>query len=144
MIYGIGLPRTGSSTLAEALRLLGYKGTNYCILYNDLKQDTSTQFIVNNSFFNRLDKLYSESMKAQDENLFILTTRNSESWNRSIVQYPEHTVLPQPNEYESVVKELIPQHQLLVVDWEEGDGWRELCNFVDSNIPIFDFPCKNC
>ena len=144
MIYGIGLPRTGSSTLAEALRLLGYKGTNYCILYNDLKQDTSTQFIVNNSIFNRIESFYAEANKVPNEDLFILTTRRDDRWYDSIIQYPEHTEIPLPSTYEGIVKELIPQDKLLVVNWEEGNGWSEICNFIGSNLPIFDFPCKNC
>jgi hypothetical protein len=32
---------------------------------------------------------------------------------------------------------------LLIVDWEEGDGWKELCNFLGKDIPDEDFPHAN-
>jgi hypothetical protein len=32
---------------------------------------------------------------------------------------------------------------LLVVDWEEGDGWIELCDFLDVDVPDLPFPHAN-
>ena len=32
---------------------------------------------------------------------------------------------------------------LLVVDWEQGHGWRELCDFLDLPAPAIDFPHLN-
>lgn len=33
--------------------------------------------------------------------------------------------------------------RLLVVDWEQGHGWRELCGFLDVPMPMEDFPHLN-
>lgn len=32
---------------------------------------------------------------------------------------------------------------LLVVNWEEGDGWPELCRFLDRPMPVGPFPHLN-
>jgi hypothetical protein len=32
---------------------------------------------------------------------------------------------------------------LLIVDWEDGDGWDELCEFLGSEIPDREFPHAN-
>ncbi len=32
---------------------------------------------------------------------------------------------------------------LIVVNWEEGDGWEELCSFLGKDLPSEDFPHKN-
>lgn len=33
--------------------------------------------------------------------------------------------------------------RLLVADWEQGHGWRELCGFLDVPMPVEDFPHLN-
>jgi len=35
------------------------------------------------------------------------------------------------------------QKQLLIVDWEKGDGWNELCSFLGIKVPNKEFPHKN-
>jgi hypothetical protein len=32
---------------------------------------------------------------------------------------------------------------LLVVDWEQGDAWQEVCEFLEEPIPPNDFPHLN-
>lgn len=29
---------------------------------------------------------------------------------------------------------------LLIVDWEQGDGWKELCAFLQKPVPALEFP----
>mgnify|MGYP004300696907 CR=1 FL=1 len=45
---GLGLPRTGGTTLAEALRALGYHGKNSCIVTNITTTTESTIVDSNN------------------------------------------------------------------------------------------------
>jgi len=33
--------------------------------------------------------------------------------------------------------------KLLVVDWEKGHGWNELCEFLNVDVPKREFPHKN-
>lgn len=35
------------------------------------------------------------------------------------------------------------KNQLSIVDWESGDGWRELCEFLEMDIPQKAFPHSN-
>jgi hypothetical protein len=34
-------------------------------------------------------------------------------------------------------------HDLLVVDWEAGHGWPELCRFLGRDVPDQPFPREN-
>lgn len=142
MIYGIGLPRTGTSTLAEALRLLGLQGDNYCGLYNKLRSDKGADFVVNNVFYNKLDELISMS---KPEDKFILTTRDTNKWRRSIAKFPENENIPDIEEYnlDAFFKLEKAKKPLEVLNWEE-DGWEVLCEFLDKPIPDYAFPCINC
>ena len=54
MIFGLGLPRTGTSSIAIALRKIGFRGKNYCLIYdendNDIDlSDSCKRFDINNS-----------------------------------------------------------------------------------------------
>jgi hypothetical protein len=144
MIYGIGLPRTGTSTLSESLRLMQMQGFSYCVITDVLRQDKATSFIVNNSFYNRLEALVEKSGKMNDNNKYIVTTRPDKCWGKSINKFPESVMLPKPSAYLETVKQLIPEEQLLVVDWSAGDEWKPLCKFLGLPVPPFAFPCENC
>ena len=32
---------------------------------------------------------------------------------------------------------------LLIVDWEKGQGWKELCSFLNKSVPNVSFPHDN-
>jgi hypothetical protein len=34
-------------------------------------------------------------------------------------------------------------HDLLVIDWEAGHGWPELCRFLGRDVPGEPFPREN-
>jgi hypothetical protein len=38
-IIGIGLPRTGTTSLAKLLRNLGFSGMNFCIIHGNKEND---------------------------------------------------------------------------------------------------------
>jgi hypothetical protein len=141
MIYGIGLPRTGTSTLAEALRLLGLQGNSYCGLYNKQRVDKGADFIVNNTFYNRVDELLKMS---NPEDKFILTTREYNSWKNSMSKFPEAEVIPDSEFFKTELFNKLAGRDLLIVSWGEGDCWKELCEFLDLPIPPYAFPCENC
>jgi 3'(2'), 5'-bisphosphate nucleotidase len=87
-IFGIGLSKTGTTSLARALEILGYKTRDYIgvISYTagdlssiDLREiDTNDAFTDTPipSFYKQLDEKYPNSK-------FILTTRNMDDWLRS-------------------------------------------------------------
>jgi hypothetical protein len=115
--------------------------------------------------------LYKELDKAFPGSQFVLTKRKSEKWIRSYknmlakqgdasdeLNEKRRTLygLPFPNVSESQLIERYETHNseveryfhnrpddLLVVDWEEGNGWKELCEFLGKNIPSAPFPHAN-
>lgn len=111
-------------------------------------------------FFRELDEAYSGSK-------FILTLRDAERWFASI----ERHFSANPDEMQAFVYgrdaaapagnrtrylDVYARHErevrahfadrpndLLVIDLERGDGWRELCDFLGASIPAEPFPVKN-
>ena len=115
--------------------------------------------------------LYQELDKAFPGSRFILTTREPEKWIRSyqnmLSRQGEASEeldeirrilygLPIPNVAEEQLIERYVKHNeavmkyfqdrpasLLIVNWENGDGWEELCDFLDKDIPAVPFPHAN-
>lgn len=91
-IFGIGLSKTGTTSLGAALQVLGYKTKDFpsiryiphALLYikdhNLNNYDAFTDIPVI-PFYKKLDKKYPGSK-------FIYTTREKESWLRSCQRYP--------------------------------------------------------
>ena len=146
-IFGIGLPRTGSSSLAKALRTLGYKGENYCMLQNQEFKEEKPSFRVDNSFFN----IYKELFLEYPNSKFILTTREDNSWRESINKFSMITKsnagLPHINIYTQEVLKFFSNcgalRNLLVVDLFDNNcncecKWKNLYEFLgfDSQIPM--------
>jgi hypothetical protein len=111
-------------------------------------------------FFRELDAAYPGSK-------FVLTIREPESWFRSIeghfganpdamqaFVYGRDAAAPAGNRQRYL--DVLARHEravrahfcdrpddLLVMDLERGDGWRELCAFLDAPPPAEPFPAKN-
>ena len=158
-IFGIGLPRTGTTSLAKALRLLGYGGKNYCLLNDNGTTDKSEQskrfiaFDVNNSFYKNYEQLYFDHKQSK----FILTTRDSSSWKNSVSKIlkskksTDHCiVLPNITNYIQEVMKFFNDrgslNQLLVVDLfdttcDSSCKWKNLCDFLTlerpESLPLF-------
>jgi len=125
------------------------------------KYDTGTDSSVANSY-KELDKAFPGSK-------FILTTRSFKSWLRSYkhmlsgdFQYMGDEQIVQLSLYGSVYfnkkkfrKGFIKHHwevkeyfkdrpdDLLIVDFSKGDGWKEVCYFLNKPIPNIPFPFYN-
>ena len=125
-IIGIGLPRTGTTSLAKFLRNLGFSGDNFCIIHgnkeNDCVETEEKKFLVDNSAFrNFRQKLINSNQHTK----FILTTRDKKSWKQSInsmkakkLNIPDD--LPDINVYFKEVNEFFKSNnsinRLLVID----------------------------
>ena len=150
-LFGIGLPRTGTTSLSKALRILGYRGENYCMLSGRKEKDEYKFFEVNNSFYSRYKYLFTENENSK----FILTIRDNTSWQDSVDNFQKtqitlgigeykdyRTVLPNITEYTLEVMKFFNDHgamnQLLVVDlFDKGCDcickWKNLYEFL---LPI--------
>ena len=172
-IFGIGFSKTGTKTLASCMRELGYNHFSYHKgLYERVHKGNIEEAMAiierHDSFddwpwtalYKILDDTYPNSK-------FILTVRNnSEAWFESLVA---HVKLWGPSEefrivydnanpavdkekaisiYENHNREVLNYFarrpdKLLVVCWENSDGWMEICSFLNKEIPNAPFPHSN-
>lgn len=163
-IFGIGLSKTGTTSLIKALKILGYTAVHYprnltVIKHYDAAADISVAYS-----FKELDKTYPNSK-------FILTIRDEKQWKRSIknhgILYPPHTKSEaslvwrkkvwgtiELDEYATQAAYTIHHNEvityfadrsddLLVLNICGGDGWEKLCPFLHKPIPQKKFPKLN-
>ncbi len=172
-IIGVGFQKTGTSTLRDTLRLLGYTvgDTRYKLLVPILKKDfervakdvSRYDAVEDNPYpliFKELDQLFPGSK-------FILTMREPESWYKSVKRHigdlrdPMHEWiygrgkgLPKDdkentlrvfNAHNAEVIEYFKDRpdDLLILNFMEGDRWEKLCKFLGHDIPDQDFPHAN-
>ena len=112
--------------------------------------------------------VYKEMYEKYPDAYFILTVRKSaEIWYKSLCKHAERIgpkkirkriygyYMPQYHKREHIsfyekhnqsVIEFFQKNapeRLLVVCWENGNGWNELCHFLNKEIPDVDFPFLN-
>jgi hypothetical protein len=115
--------------------------------------------------------LYRELDRAFPGSRFVLTVRDPDRWLHSyrsmIARLPSATPdliarrrvlygLPFPDVTDAMLLERRARHDaairewfrdrpasLLTVDWEVGDGWEQLCGFLDTPVPALPFPHEN-
>ncbi|MEL6864074.1 MAG: sulfotransferase family protein [Bacteroidota bacterium] len=174
-VFGIGLNKTGTTSLGKALEHLGFnrhiscdwtlteywRDKNWPALFEVARQ--------NNNFEDwPWPLLYRELFFEFPEARFILTQRQSAAiWYESLCK---HALRSGPTEYRRLIyghympqaheqKHLDFYHQhnkgvidffqthapekLLVVCWENGDGWAPLCRFLEKPVPELPFPFLN-
>ncbi|PSQ96749.1 MAG: hypothetical protein BRD55_05595 [Bacteroidetes bacterium SW_9_63_38] len=171
-VFGIGLNKTGTTTLARCFRILGFCHTSCDLELTRAYQrghlrplfDHAGQF---DSFEDWPWPLVYEEMDRRYENTkFILTQRSdAEAWYDSLKR---HALRTGPTEYREIVyghsmpfgkreEHLRMYHRhneavqnyfsdrpedLLVACWEK-DGWEKLCSFLSKDVPTKAFPHAN-
>ena len=170
-IFGIGFQKTGTSTLGKALKMLNYKVCDHCpYLLKALKRnDWKPVFDVVRKYdafednpwpliYQKLDQVYPNSK-------FILTMRDEDAWLQSALNHfgheksemrlwiykkdclvgNEEIYLETFREHNRAVLEYFKDRpdDLLIVNWEKGEGWEQLCGFLDEDIPPHNFPHIN-
>ena len=177
-VFGVGCPRTGTTTLHRCMEILGYHHISWskdlfqqALVHGEMKQ----VFEVAKSYdsFDDLPwcALYKELDQAFPGSRFILTIRkDSHTWLQSRFAHAErmgHALAHDGSEpvadqaargsirwpqdvqhYEQHNQEVHAYFvdrpkDLLVLCWETGDGWRELCTFLGVPVPKIRFPHAN-
>ena len=90
-IFGIGLSRTGTTSLTNALRVLGYTSVHYPKYYHD----SYFKIHIDEHVLNEFDSLTDVPVAHQYKNLdakypnakFILTVRDEDSWIKSVTKF---------------------------------------------------------
>jgi hypothetical protein len=183
-VIGIGLEKTGTTTLKHALKFLGYNFCHQKDAFFQEKYNTLADYAVAGllkkgsleDFYHLASNadafsdtpwpwLYKELDKKFPGSKFILTVRDEEKWIKSMVKYfgNIHSAVREhfyghgePFTHESQYRETYRKHlqevqayfkdrpnDLLVVNWEEDDGWTVLCTFLNKTIPDIPFPHEN-
>lgn len=174
-IFGIGLNKTGTTTLGGCLEILGYRQKGYSkALCRDIVLDGNFDNV--NATVARYDAfqdwpwplIYKYLDRQWPGSKFILTLRKSpEKWLESIkkhsltasprfnarkIAYGYHYPFGHEAEYmaayrrhEEAVREYFRDRpdDLLVLNWDEGDGWDELCAFLGCERPRESLPHMN-
>ena len=170
-IFCIGFHKTGTKSLAAALRTLGYRVTGpNGVRDPDIEKNA---FVMAYSLVENYDAfqdnpwpiIYKELDTKYPNSKFILTMRDSESWIRSQVRHfgrretPMRKWIygvgcPKGNEkiyikrFEDHNREVInyfkdrPQ-DFLILDLTQGDGWEKLCPFLGAETRNSPFPHTN-
>lgn len=166
-IFGVGLSKTGTNSLTEALKILGYKSLHTSVPYEILDYETATDSPVA-ARYKELDIIFPNSK-------FILTTREFESWAISFANHRKKYDLSQfikilrfeiywtrakiygmvegfTNEYAiechkkhiAEVREYFKDRKdFMELDICAGEGWEKLCPFLEKSAPSVSFPWKN-
>jgi len=179
-IFGIGFHKTGVSSLAIALKILGFR-TNKGVLplrelmnkqeYIELLKNKEYQiyYDVLENYDATLDNpwyiLYKELDQKFPNSKFILTIRDDNKWLDSAknffsgnkneihqiiygVTHIESNEDLYLNRYKKHNQEVLKyfkgrENDLLILNWENGDGWKELCSFLNKPIVKLPFPHFN-
>ena len=160
-VFGIGLTRTGTTSLTEALNFLGYSAIHCPMSYEEIDSfDASTDTAVA-ARFEFLDLLYPESK-------FILTTRDIDSWIESAASLHRSSTDPvwqletrfilwksfifdkdkfiegYHRHYLKVLEYFKNrQDDLLILDLKEDDKFNKLCKFLKKKTPDLHYPHLN-
>jgi sulfite reductase alpha subunit-like flavoprotein len=141
LVFGIGLPKTGTHSLAEALKVLGYRGRHNSMLgkraveYTPKTRQFAGYFHVDSSHCRRYDQLFRSHPNAR----FIISTRLDEDWKESMERsHPDGLKdVPMPNQYLSEVLRFFVNHhathRLMVCNlFSEPDEllWSKLIGFL--------------
>jgi len=171
-IFGIGLGRTGTKSLAHAMRILGYSSKHGGSIY-DIERYEFMNDIAIAARYKLLDYYYGPIAK------FILTVRDVESWIRSTIvlagrrggrrgkngvitgtklKRAEHRFMIYGITHfdETIFREVHARfdkeaiahfknqpERFLIMNVCEGDGWEILCPFLEKTVPNVPFPCLN-
>ncbi len=172
-IVGIGFHKTGTSSLRSALEILGFKVLGDRIdLADDIKNDNFINiFNLIKKYDAFEDNPWAVIYKEIDINFpnskYILTIRNEKNWIKSIVSHFGNSSTPMREliygdgngdpigkeilyvkKYQEHIKEVKEYFKkrpddLLVLSFENGDGWNEICEFLSCEVPEIDFPHVN-
>lgn len=164
-VFVIGLAKTGTMSLSEALKTLGYNSIHYPLSFYEIGRFDSASDLFVAIHFRKLDKMYPGSK-------FILTTRPEKPWLESMKKHLKVIEVPKKNTTayslrikalgsdmydEKILKNTLNTHtdsvkdyfkdrpeDLLIMNMPEDFRWDTLCEFLQRPIPAdIPFPRVN-
>ena len=168
--FGVGYPKTGTNTLAYCFRTLGYRDIKiHDYFINWFQNGYEVSDIINDKIFCEFIEcydmfsdwpfhmIYKELDQKYPGSKFLLTERkDQETWQRSLTSHRKTRSKEELRKWSKKIppyrknhsKEVIDYFKnrpddLLVLCWERGDGWKEVCNFLNVPTPDLPFPHMN-
>lgn len=171
-IIGVGFQKTGTSTLGQALELLGYEvcGVQWELAESLIKGDMGKIWELADCYEAFQDNpwplLFREMDQRYPGSRFILTMREEDRWIRSVTDHlgknsnrmreyiyegygspkgNEERYLERYRRHNKEVQDYFEERpdDLLIMNFEAGDGWDKLCAFLGHEIPDASFPHAN-
>jgi len=170
-VFCIGFHKTGTKTLAHALKSLGYRVTGPNSVKDPRIGENALAMAMRlasqyDAFQdNPWPVLFQQLDEAFPKSRFILTSRPTDAWITSVLKHFEENTTPMRewiygygfpcnNEQEyisrynrhnnEVVKYFADREDdLLVMNSENGYGWDALCKFLGKTVPDIPFPHLN-
>ena len=170
-VFGIGFHKTGTTTLASALRILGYSVTGpFGIDQTDIGLTATDQALrIARDWDAAQDNpwpiVYRDLDRAFPGSKFVLTIRETNDWFASVVRHFGGQSTPMrewiygvgdPFDHEAIYKKRYEEHNrevleyfenrqndLLVLPITDGAGWAHLCPFLGLEEPATEFPHSN-
>ncbi|HSE33384.1 MAG TPA: sulfotransferase [Pyrinomonadaceae bacterium] len=177
-VVGVGLPKTGTTTLGYCFRRFGFKHRTFDMdLALQVKRNILAPVLKEAEKFEAFEdwpwfEIYRELDQRFPNSKFILTLRkDTETYVASLKRHHEREGIRKPGfikphfwdevhgmqpadwdyeksaqRYERHNREVLEYFgdrintDLLVVCWEQGDGWRELSRFLNKRKPDEPFP----
>jgi len=157
LLFGIGMNKTGTNSLATALRKLGIS-----CLHNSTKVKTYRRQNIEagQKILHGLDHRYrafcdspipyfiDEIQRDYPGSRYILTIRDIKAWVKSRLRHFGGTVEHHLSEWQRHLDRLQAafgddMSGILVYDRCGGDGWAPLCEWLSKSVPQEPFPHKN-
>lgn len=167
-VFGCGLSRTGKTSLAEALRILGYRPVKYPLNIDCLEAEYDAAVdITVVAWMDEIDRRFPDAK-------WVLTVRDEREWLHSASQFFRRSLVmfePEMTRFFMTIREQVygsaefdaatwsqvyRSHQdrvrrkfgdqpgkLLVMDVGEGNPWSALCDFLSLPKPDVPFPHLN-
>ena len=172
-VLGVGLHKTGTTTLGACLKHFGLKHQAWTDegfgKWVDNRHEELLEIAKQYDSFEDFPwaLMYEQFDRTFPGTKFILTRRiNGETWFRSVCNHSKGTgphevnlhvygnELPygQQAEYIAVYKNHLKEvrayfkgrpEDFIEVCWENGDGWNEICGFLGFDVPEIPFPHCN-
>jgi len=170
-VFGIGFHKTGTTSLATALKILGYRVTGPNGIDNpriaEEALSTAKELLEQYDAFqdNPWTVLFRELDVLVPGSKFILTTRRPDEWLKSVVKHFGKTKTPMRNwiygagspvgneeRYLSRYKRHNDEvrayfadrpESLLELSVTDGAGWDRICPYLGAPKPVTPFPYRN-
>jgi len=142
-IWGIGLPRTGTTSLAEAINLLGFKSSHYCVLQSGepymsdiLESAIDNDAVINNHLQHIYKRVFQLEQMDNKIGLYVLTYR----LDKYVIENLKYMT-----EVYSFFERMRKLSHLLLIDINENEKqkWEKLSIFLGKTPPTLSFPHLN-